>query len=179
MGWGGAGPRSPLLAPDSDPRPSPRERRSQSLRRPPRRGTRVGIYSPGRTAARKAAGRGRGTAPPGTGRDLEESETETLRPKTTKLEAPCPSLGPAASGAAMASNRRPPSPLLVRVSEPGLHVHLHRKLESYFQSRRSGGGECTVRPLGPSDQGAFLVEFLERAGEPRARAGGAKAVSEA
>ncbi|KAK1343954.1 hypothetical protein QTO34_014511 [Cnephaeus nilssonii] len=58
----------------------------------------------------------------------------------------------------MASNPSPPSPLLVRVSEPGLN--LTRKLESYFQSRRSGGGECNVRSLG---SGAFRVEFLERA----------------
>ncbi|XP_008144893.2 E3 ubiquitin-protein ligase DTX3L isoform X1 [Eptesicus fuscus] len=58
----------------------------------------------------------------------------------------------------MASNPSPPSPLLVRVSEPGLN--LTRKLESYFQSRRSGGGECSVRSLG---SGAYRVEFLERA----------------
>lgn len=76
----------------------------------------------------------------------------------------------------MASDQRPPSPLLVRLSEPGLPGPLSRKLECYFQSRRSGGGECSVRPLGSDAPGIFRVKFLERAGEPRARAGGAKAV---
>nr|KAF6377802.1 deltex E3 ubiquitin ligase 3L [Myotis myotis] len=56
------------------------------------------------------------------------------------------------------SNPSPPSPLLVRVSEPGLN--LRRKLEGYFQSRQSRGGECTIRDLG---DGAFRVEFLDRA----------------
>nr|XP_023407492.1 uncharacterized protein LOC104846158 isoform X1 [Loxodonta africana]XP_023407493.1 uncharacterized protein LOC104846158 isoform X1 [Loxodonta africana]XP_023407494.1 uncharacterized protein LOC104846158 isoform X1 [Loxodonta africana]XP_023407495.1 uncharacterized protein LOC104846158 isoform X1 [Loxodonta africana] len=77
----------------------------------------------------------------------------------------------------MASAPCPPSPLVVRVSEPG--PRLRRKLESYFQSRRSGGGECTVRALGDSAPDTFRVEFRERAGElwaaeVRARAGGAK-----
>ncbi|KAM6162457.1 E3 ubiquitin-protein ligase DTX3L [Erethizon dorsatum] len=55
---------------------------------------------------------------------------------------------------------RPPSPLLARVSEdaPGLHW----KLERYFQSRDSGGGECTVRSWS-RDPGTFLVKFRERA----------------
>ncbi|XP_075412444.1 E3 ubiquitin-protein ligase DTX3L [Tenrec ecaudatus] len=55
----------------------------------------------------------------------------------------------------------PPSPLLVRVSEPGPRIRL--KLEKYFQSRSSGGGECTVRPLGDSAPDTFRVEFAERA----------------
>ncbi|KAF6118367.1 deltex E3 ubiquitin ligase 3L [Phyllostomus discolor] len=64
----------------------------------------------------------------------------------------------------MASNPCPPSPLLVRVSEPCHRQNLHWKLESYFQSRKnSGGGECTVRPLGASAPNTFKVEFLERA----------------
>lgn len=71
----------------------------------------------------------------------------------------------------MASNCRSPSPLLVRVSETDLQQPLHRKLERYFQSRRSGGGECTVRPLGPGAPGTFVVAFVERAGEPRAGLG--------
>ncbi|XP_046513661.1 E3 ubiquitin-protein ligase DTX3L isoform X2 [Equus quagga] len=61
----------------------------------------------------------------------------------------------------MASNLGPPSPLLVRVSEPG--SRLHRKLEKYFQSRESGGGECTVRLSDRSTQDTFVVEFRERA----------------
>ncbi|XP_037381343.1 E3 ubiquitin-protein ligase DTX3L isoform X2 [Talpa occidentalis] len=64
----------------------------------------------------------------------------------------------------MASNPGPPSPLLVRVSEPGLR--LHRKLESYFQSRASGGGECTVRPLETKLE-TYRVEFRERADKER------------
>ncbi|XP_054431191.1 E3 ubiquitin-protein ligase DTX3L isoform X2 [Pteronotus mesoamericanus] len=64
----------------------------------------------------------------------------------------------------MASNSCPPSPLLVRVSMPNLRPNLHRKLESYFQSRKtSGGGECTVRPMGPHTPDTFMVLFLERA----------------
>lgn len=68
---------------------------------------------------------------------------------------------------------RPPAPalsLLARVSEvaPGLRW----KLEKYFQSRESGGGECTVQPCGRGERGAFLVHFAERAGE-RGRARGA------
>ncbi|XP_004467213.2 E3 ubiquitin-protein ligase DTX3L [Dasypus novemcinctus] len=65
----------------------------------------------------------------------------------------------------MASAPCPPSPLLVRVSEQC--PRLHRKLESYFQSRNSGGGECTVRPLGEDAQGIFRVEFRERAAKER------------
>ncbi|XP_004373684.1 E3 ubiquitin-protein ligase DTX3L isoform X1 [Trichechus manatus latirostris] len=61
----------------------------------------------------------------------------------------------------MASEACPPSPLLVRVSESG--PRLRRKLESYFQSRRSGGGECTVRAVGDSAPDTFRVEFRERA----------------
>ncbi|XP_046313876.1 E3 ubiquitin-protein ligase DTX3L isoform X4 [Marmota monax] len=61
----------------------------------------------------------------------------------------------------MASSPCPPSPLLVRVSQS--MPRLHRKLESYFQSRLSGGGECTVRPVGPSAPDTFRVEFRERA----------------
>lgn len=76
----------------------------------------------------------------------------------------------------MASNFRPQSPLLVQVLDPDIQGPLHWKLESYFQSRRSGGGECTVRPLGPGPQSTFVVEFSDRAGELRAQAGGAKAV---
>ncbi|XP_004392002.1 PREDICTED: E3 ubiquitin-protein ligase DTX3L [Odobenus rosmarus divergens] len=61
----------------------------------------------------------------------------------------------------MASTLRPPSPLLVRVSES---CPLTRwKLEIYFQSRRSGGGECTVHPLYHRDRVIFLVKFMERA----------------
>lgn len=76
----------------------------------------------------------------------------------------------------MASRLCPPSPLLVRVSEPNISLHLHRKLNTYFQSRDSDGGECTVRPRDPSGLGIFQVEFLEREGEPWAWAAGAKAV---
>ncbi|XP_049733958.1 E3 ubiquitin-protein ligase DTX3L-like [Elephas maximus indicus] len=65
----------------------------------------------------------------------------------------------------MASAPCPPSPLVVRVSEPG--PRLRRKLESYFQSRRSGGGECTVRALGDSAPDTFRVEFRERAAKER------------
>ncbi|KAM8770642.1 E3 ubiquitin-protein ligase DTX3L [Rhynchonycteris naso] len=68
----------------------------------------------------------------------------------------------------MASTVRPPSPLLVRVSEPGPPISLRRKLQSYFQSQRqSGGGECSVRAVGSSDQGTFQVEFLQRADKER------------
>lgn len=72
----------------------------------------------------------------------------------------------------MASTLRPPSPLLVRVSESSSQTP--RKLEIYFQSRRSGGGECTVQPLYHRDRVTFLVKFRERAGEQRAGAAGAK-----
>ncbi|XP_006869485.1 PREDICTED: E3 ubiquitin-protein ligase DTX3L [Chrysochloris asiatica] len=62
----------------------------------------------------------------------------------------------------MASAPTPPSPLLVRVSEP--RPRMSRKLESYFQKRCSGGGECTVRAL---DENVFRVEFRERAAKER------------
>uniref|UniRef100_A0A8C8Z4Q5 E3 ubiquitin-protein ligase n=1 Tax=Prolemur simus TaxID=1328070 RepID=A0A8C8Z4Q5_PROSS len=61
----------------------------------------------------------------------------------------------------MAASVCPPSPLLVRVSETVPRVH--RRLEKYFQSRASGGGECTVRPVGHCGPDAFQVEFRERA----------------
>ncbi|XP_020768420.2 E3 ubiquitin-protein ligase DTX3L isoform X1 [Odocoileus virginianus] len=65
----------------------------------------------------------------------------------------------------MASSLCPPSPLLVRVSHPG--TRLQWKLEKYFQSRESGGGECTVRALDRSDPNSntFRVQFLQRAGK--------------
>ncbi|XP_008050997.1 E3 ubiquitin-protein ligase DTX3L [Carlito syrichta] len=67
--------------------------------------------------------------------------------------------------AASPSPASPASPLLVRVpaSAPGLH----RKLESYFQSRSSNGGECTVRPVGPGAPNTFRVDFRERAAKER------------
>lgn len=65
---------------------------------------------------------------------------------------------------AMASSACPPSPLLVRLSES--IPRAHRKLEKYFQSRASDGGECTVQPVGPSAPDTFEVKFLERTGEP-------------
>ncbi|XP_005386571.1 PREDICTED: E3 ubiquitin-protein ligase DTX3L [Chinchilla lanigera] len=51
--------------------------------------------------------------------------------------------------------------LLARVSAgaPGVRW----KLEAYFQSRSSGGGECTVRPWNPREPDTFLVQFRERA----------------
>ncbi|XP_017656054.1 E3 ubiquitin-protein ligase DTX3L isoform X2 [Nannospalax galili] len=66
---------------------------------------------------------------------------------------------------AMASRPCQPSPLLVRLpkSIPGAH----RKLEKYFQSRVSDGGECTVRPVGPKDPDTFEVKFLQRAAKER------------
>uniref|UniRef100_A0A8D1F996 E3 ubiquitin-protein ligase n=1 Tax=Sus scrofa TaxID=9823 RepID=A0A8D1F996_PIG len=63
----------------------------------------------------------------------------------------------------MASNGCPPSPLLVRVSQPG--TRLQRKLEKYFQSRESGGGECTVQALDRNNPDTFRVQFLQRAGK--------------
>uniref|UniRef100_A0A8C3YVC9 E3 ubiquitin-protein ligase n=1 Tax=Catagonus wagneri TaxID=51154 RepID=A0A8C3YVC9_9CETA len=63
----------------------------------------------------------------------------------------------------MASKRCPPSPLLVRVSQPG--TRLQRKLEKYFQSRQSGGGECTVQVLDHNNPDTFRVQFLQRAGK--------------
>lgn len=44
-----------------------------------------------------------------------------------------------------------------------VHV-LRRKLELYFQSRQSGGGECEVQSLG---SGAYLVKFLDGAAKQR------------
>lgn len=63
----------------------------------------------------------------------------------------------------MASSPDPPSPLLVRLRES--IPRAHRKLEIYFQSRASGGGECSVQPVGPSAPDTFEVKFLEKAGE--------------
>ncbi|XP_067594804.1 E3 ubiquitin-protein ligase DTX3L isoform X2 [Pseudorca crassidens] len=64
---------------------------------------------------------------------------------------------------AMASNLCPPSPLLVRVSHPG--TRLPWKLEKYFQSRESGGGECTVQAQDRNDPNSdtFRVQFVHRA----------------
>lgn len=64
----------------------------------------------------------------------------------------------------MASSPDPPSPLLVRLPES--IPWAHRKLEIYFQSRASGGGECSVQPVGPSAPDTFEVKFLKKAGEP-------------
>ncbi|XP_027268562.1 E3 ubiquitin-protein ligase DTX3L isoform X1 [Cricetulus griseus] len=61
----------------------------------------------------------------------------------------------------MASSNCPSSPLLVRL--PKSIPWAHRKLEKYFQSRASGGGECTVQPVGPNAPDTFEVKFLERA----------------
>ncbi|XP_058920375.1 E3 ubiquitin-protein ligase DTX3L isoform X2 [Kogia breviceps] len=63
---------------------------------------------------------------------------------------------------AMDSNLCPPSPLLVRVSHPG--TRLTWKLEKYFQSRDSGGGECTVQALDRNDPNSntFRVQFVQR-----------------
>lgn len=63
----------------------------------------------------------------------------------------------------MASSPDPPSPLLVRLRES--IPRAHRKLEIYFQSRASGGGECSVQPVGPSAPDTFEVKFLEKSGE--------------
>ncbi|XP_007942102.1 E3 ubiquitin-protein ligase DTX3L [Orycteropus afer afer] len=65
----------------------------------------------------------------------------------------------------MASAPSPPSPLLARVSKA--EPRLCRKLEIYFQSRRSDGGECTVRALGDRAPDTFQVEFKERAAKER------------
>lgn len=108
----------------------------------------------------------------GTGRDLLGNETETLQPWSLGQDAPllCPgcakSLSPHTSQTptAMASSSCPPSPLLVRL--PEAIPWARRKLEKYFQSRASGGGECSVQPVGPSAPDTFEVKFLQRAGEP-------------
>ncbi|XP_075821198.1 E3 ubiquitin-protein ligase DTX3L isoform X2 [Microtus pennsylvanicus] len=65
----------------------------------------------------------------------------------------------------MASRPCPPSPLLVRLPESISRAH--RKLEKYFQSRASEGGECTVQSLGPSAPDTFEVNFLQRAAKER------------
>ncbi|EDK97899.1 E3 ubiquitin-protein ligase DTX3L [Mus musculus] len=61
----------------------------------------------------------------------------------------------------MASSPDPPSPLLVRLRES--IPKAHRKLEIYFQSRASGGGECSVQPVGPSAPDTYEVKFLKKA----------------
>ncbi|XP_042523461.1 E3 ubiquitin-protein ligase DTX3L isoform X2 [Dipodomys spectabilis] len=63
----------------------------------------------------------------------------------------------------------PPSPLVVRLSQtiqkrPGT---ISRKLERYFQTKASGGGECSVRPGSHSGPDTFLVEFADRAAKKR------------
>ncbi|CAH6792301.1 E3 ubiquitin-protein ligase DTX3L [Phodopus roborovskii] len=65
----------------------------------------------------------------------------------------------------MASSSCPPSPLLVRLPES--IPRGHRKLEKYFQSRASGGGECTVQPVGPSAPDTFEVKFLDMEAKER------------
>uniref|UniRef100_A0A8C6E6C7 E3 ubiquitin-protein ligase n=1 Tax=Moschus moschiferus TaxID=68415 RepID=A0A8C6E6C7_MOSMO len=69
----------------------------------------------------------------------------------------------------MASSPCPPSPLLVRVSHRVSHpgTRLRWKLEKYFQSRESGGGECTVLALDRSDPNSdtFRLQFVQRAGK--------------
>nr|XP_020023583.1 E3 ubiquitin-protein ligase DTX3L isoform X1 [Castor canadensis] len=65
----------------------------------------------------------------------------------------------------MASSPSPPSPLLVRLAESVPSAH--RKLEIYFQSRASEGGECTVRAVGPGAPGTFRVEFRDRTAKER------------
>ncbi|GAB1300239.1 E3 ubiquitin-protein ligase DTX3L [Apodemus speciosus] len=62
----------------------------------------------------------------------------------------------------MASSPDPPSPLLVRLQES--IPRAYRKLEKYFQSRASGGGECSVQPVGPGAPDTFEVKFLKKAG---------------
>ncbi|KAL6029934.1 hypothetical protein STEG23_028862 [Scotinomys teguina] len=65
----------------------------------------------------------------------------------------------------MASSPCPPSPLLARLSEAIPKAHW--KLEKYFQSRASGGGECSVQAVGPSAPDTFEVKFLKRAAKER------------
>ncbi|XP_041911754.1 E3 ubiquitin-protein ligase DTX3L-like [Arvicola amphibius] len=65
----------------------------------------------------------------------------------------------------MASRPCLPSPLLVRLPESISRAH--RKLEIYFQSQASGGGECSVQPMGPSAPDTFEVNFIERAAKER------------
>lgn len=47
---------------------------------------------------------------------------------------------------------------------------MRMKLELYFQSRQSGGGECTVRAVGLEVPDTFQVNFLERAAKEGALA---------
>lgn len=109
----------------------------------------------------------------GTGRDLLGNETETLQPGFLEQNKSllCPHLRkvpqPLASKTptAMASSPCPPSPLLVRLPESIRWAR--RKLEKYFQSRASEGGECSVQPVGPSAPDTFQVNFLERAAKER------------
>ncbi|ELV13647.1 E3 ubiquitin-protein ligase DTX3L [Tupaia chinensis] len=76
---------------------------------------------------------------------------------------------PSPTSRAMASSSCPPSPLFVRVSESSRRAQW--KLENYFQSRQSGGGECTVQLLGPSvpgkTLGTYQVEFRDREAKQR------------
>ncbi|XP_039096580.1 E3 ubiquitin-protein ligase DTX3L [Hyaena hyaena] len=65
----------------------------------------------------------------------------------------------------MASTVRPPSPLLVHVSEATPRTRW--KLEIYFQSQMSGGGECVVQPLCYGDQVSFQVKFMEKEAKER------------
>uniref|UniRef100_A0A8C5LI48 E3 ubiquitin-protein ligase n=1 Tax=Jaculus jaculus TaxID=51337 RepID=A0A8C5LI48_JACJA len=60
----------------------------------------------------------------------------------------------------MASDSCPPSPLMARLSQPIARARW--KLERYFQSRASGGGECTVVPVDLSAGDTFRVQFLKR-----------------
>ncbi|KAL1789185.1 E3 ubiquitin-protein ligase DTX3L [Sigmodon hispidus] len=62
----------------------------------------------------------------------------------------------------MASSPCPPSPLLARLQES--IPRAHRKLEKYFQSRASEGGECSVQPVGAD---TFEVKFLDQAAKER------------
>uniref|UniRef100_H0XQN8 E3 ubiquitin-protein ligase n=1 Tax=Otolemur garnettii TaxID=30611 RepID=H0XQN8_OTOGA len=65
----------------------------------------------------------------------------------------------------MASSLCPTSPLLVRVSESAPRTRY--KLEIYFQSRASAGGECTVQPVESGEPGTFRVLFREREAKER------------
>ncbi|KAM7321974.1 hypothetical protein ACRRTK_018815 [Alexandromys fortis] len=56
---------------------------------------------------------------------------------------------------------------LLEIRLPESNSRAHRKLEIYFQSRASEGGECSVQPLGPSAPNTFHVNFLERAAKER------------
>uniref|UniRef100_A0A8D2CNR7 E3 ubiquitin-protein ligase n=1 Tax=Sciurus vulgaris TaxID=55149 RepID=A0A8D2CNR7_SCIVU len=65
----------------------------------------------------------------------------------------------------MASSPCPLSPLFVRVSESIPRPRL--RLEGYFQSPLSDGGECTVQAVYQSAPGTFQVVFKERAAKER------------